>query len=67
MKKDLSVKIHECPYYRPVTDRNYNGVVNIHRVGMKQSFEPVKMISLHHISVMQVSSMKREAPPFGVG
>ncbi|MCQ1538633.1 transposase, partial [Methanocalculus taiwanensis] len=41
-----------------------NAAVNIHRVGMEQPFEPVEMIPLHHISVMQVLSMKQEATPF---
>jgi len=34
---------------------------------MEQPFEPVEMIPLHHISVMQVLSMKQEAPPFRAG
>jgi putative transposase len=30
---------------------------------MEQPLEPVERIPLHHISVMQVLSMKQEAPP----
>jgi putative transposase len=67
VKKDLSVRVHECPYCGFIADRDYNAAVNIHRVGMEQPFEPVEMIPLHHISVMQVLSMKQEAPPFRAG
>ena len=67
VKKDLSVRVHECPYCGFVADRDYNAAVNIHRVGMEQPFEPVEMIPLHHISVMQVLSMKQEAPPLRAG
>ena len=48
-------------------DRDYNAAVNIHRVGMEQPFEPVEPGPLHHISVVQVLSMKQEAPPFRAG
>ena len=48
-------------------DRDYNAAVNIHRVGMEQPFEPVEPRPLHHISVVQVLSMKQEAPPFRAG
>lgn len=64
VKKTLSERVHECPYCRFVADRDYNAAVNIHRVGMEQPFEPVETIPLHHIPVMQVLSMKQEAPPF---
>ena len=67
VKKDLSVKVHECPYCGFVADRDYNAAVNIHRVGMEQPFEPVEPRPLHHISVVQVLSMKQEAPPFRAG
>ncbi|MCP1661689.1 MAG: transposase [Methanocalculus sp. MSAO_Arc1] len=67
VKKILSVRVHECPYCGYVTDRDYNAAVNIHRVGMEHPFEPVEPIPLRHISVMQVLSMKQEAPPFRVG
>ncbi len=64
VKKTLSKRVHECPYCGFVADRDYNAAVNIHRVGMEQPFEPVETIPLHHISVMQVLSMKQEATPF---
>ncbi len=67
VKKTLSERVHECPYCEFVTDRDHNAAVNIHRVGMEQPFEPVETIPLHHISVMQVLSMKQEAPPFRAG
>ena len=50
-----------------LADRDSNAAVNIHRVGMEQPFEPVETIPLHHISVMQVLSMKQEAPPLRAG
>jgi len=67
VKKSLSDRVHECPYCGFVADRDYNAAVNIRRVGMEQPFEPVEMIPLHHISVMQVLSMKQEATPFRAG
>ena len=67
VKKSLSERVHECSYCGFVADRDYNAAVNIHRVGMEQPFEPVETIPLHHISVMQVLSMKQEAPPFRAG
>jgi putative transposase len=67
VKKTLSERVHECPYCGFVADRDYNAAVNIHRVGMEQPFEPVEVIPLHHIAVMQVLSMKQEAPPFRAG
>ena len=63
-KKTISVRIHDCPQCGFVADRDYNAAVNIHRVGMGQPFKPVEILPLHHISVMQVVSMKQEAPPF---
>ncbi len=50
-----------------VTDRDYNALVNIHRVGMEHPFEPVESIPLRHSSVMHLLSMKQEAPSFRVG
>ena len=67
VKKDLSVRVHDCPYCGFVADRDYNAAVNIHRVGMEQPFEPVEPRPLHHISVVQVLAMKQEAPPFRAG
>ncbi len=66
VKKTLSERVHECPYCGFVADRDYNAAVNIHRVGMEQPFEPVETVPLHHISVMQVLSMKQEATPLRV-
>ncbi|MGB4051835.1 MAG: zinc ribbon domain-containing protein, partial [Methanoculleus sp.] len=63
VKKTLSERVHESPYCGFVADRDYNAAVTIHRVGMEQPFEPVEIIPLHHITVMQVLSMKQEAPP----
>ena len=65
--KDLSVRVHDCPYCGFVADRDYNAAVNIHRVGMEQPFEPVEPKPLHHISVVQVLTMKQEAPPESAG
>ena len=67
VKKTLSDRIHECLYCGFVADRDYNAAVNIHRMGMEQPFEPVEILPLHHIGVMQVLSMKQEAPPFRAG
>ncbi|GAB7015367.1 RNA-guided endonuclease TnpB family protein [Methanogenium cariaci] len=64
VKKTLSVRVHECPDCGFVADRDYNAAVNIHRIGMEQPFEPVETMPLHHVSVMQVLSMKQEATPF---
>jgi putative transposase len=67
VKKTLSDRIHECLYCGFVADRDYNAAVNIHRMGMEQPFEPVEILPLHHIGVMQVLSMKQEATPASAG
>jgi len=67
VNKTLAERVHECPYCGFVADRDYNAAVNIHRVGMEQPFEPGETMPLHHISVVQVLSMKQEAPPFRAG
>ena len=64
VKKTLSDRVHECPNCGFVADRDYNAAVNICRIGMEQPFMPVETIPLHHVSVMQVLSMKQEATPF---
>ena len=57
VKKDLSVRTHECLYCGFFADHDCNATVNIHCSGVGQPFEPVEVIPLHHISVMQVLSM----------
>ena len=64
VKKTLSNRVHECPYCGFVANRDYNAAVNICRIGMEQPFMPVETIPLHHISVVQVLSMKQEATSF---
>ena len=67
VKKDLSVRVHECPYCGFSCDRDYNASMNILITGMEQPVAPVAPIEpkpLHHISVMQVLAMKWEAAPF---
>ena len=64
VKKTLSDRVHKCPYCGLVADRDYNASVNIHRLGMEQPFKSVERIPLHHISVVQVLSMKQEATSF---
>ncbi len=64
VKKTLSDRVHACPNCGFVADRDYNAAVNICRIGMEQPFMPVEIMPLHHVSVMQVLSMKQEATPF---
>ena len=64
VKKTLSDRVHECPDCGFVADRDYNAAVNIRRIGMEQPFMPMETMPLHHVSVMQVLSMKQEATPF---
>jgi putative transposase len=64
VKKDLSVRVHECPYCGFSCDRDYNASRNILIVGMEQPVVPIESIPLHHISVMQVLAMTWEAAPF---
>ncbi|KAF1075756.1 hypothetical protein MKMG_01643 [Methanogenium sp. MK-MG] len=64
VKKTLSDRVHKCPDCGFVANRDYNAAVNICRIGMEQPFMPVEAIPLHHVSVMQVLSMKQEATPF---
>ena len=64
VKKDLSVRVHECPYCGFSCDRDYNASMNILITGMEQPAVPIEPKPLHHISVMQVLAMKWEAAPF---
>jgi putative transposase len=67
VRKDLSVRVHECPYCGFSCDRDYNASRNILITGMEQPVVPIEPKPLHHISVMQVLAMKWEALPFRVG
>jgi hypothetical protein len=64
VKKELSNKVHECPYCGFSCDRDYNASRNILISGMEQPLAPIESKSLYHISVMQVLAMKWEAAPF---
>jgi len=64
VKKDLSVRVHDCPYCGFLCDRDYNASRNILITGMEQPVAPIKSKPLHHISVRQVLAMKWEAAPF---
>jgi putative transposase len=65
--KELSDRVHVCPYCGFSCDRDYNASRNILITGMEQPVAPIKPKPLHHISVMQVLAMKWEALPFRVG
>jgi len=67
VKKELSDRIHNCPYCGFSSDRDYNAAVNILSAGMEQPVAPIESKPLHHISVMQVLAMMWEALPFRVG
>ena len=64
VKKDLSIRVHECPYCGFSCDRDYNASRNILLSGMEQPVAPMESNPLDHISVMQVLAMKWEAAPF---
>ena len=64
VKKDLSVRVHECPYCGFSCDRDYNASRNILITGMEQPVAPIEPKPLHHISVMQVLATTWEAAPF---
>ncbi|MCJ7443807.1 MAG: transposase [Methanotrichaceae archaeon] len=64
VKKDLSIRVHECPYCGFSCDRDYNASRNILFSGLEQPVAPIESNPLHHISVMQVLAMKWEAAPF---
>ena len=64
VKKDLSIRVHECHYCRFSCNRDYNASRNILILGMEQPAAPIESKPLHHISVMQVLAMKWEAAPF---
>jgi putative transposase len=65
--KELSDRVHVCPYCGFSCDRDYNASRNILITGMEQPVAPIEPKPLHHISVMQVLAMKWEALPFRVG
>jgi putative transposase len=58
VKKDLSVRVHECPYCGFLCDRDHNASRNILITGMEQPVALIEPKPLHHISVMQVLAMK---------
>jgi putative transposase len=49
--KDLSVRVHECPYCGLTCNRDYNASRNILFAGMEQPVAPIESKPLHHISV----------------
>jgi putative transposase len=61
VKKDMSVRVHECPHCGFSCDRDYNASWNILLTGMEQPVVPIEPEPLRHISVMQVLAMKWEA------
>jgi len=67
VKKDLSDRVHECPFCGFVCDRDYNASRNILISGMGLPLEPAEPEPLHRISVMQVLVMNQEALPFRAG
>ena len=64
VKKDLSFRVHECPYCGFSCNRDYNASRNILISGMEQPAAPIESNPIHHVSVMQVLAMKWEAVPF---
>jgi len=64
VKKELSNRMHECPYCGFSCNRDYNASMNILISGMEQPVAPIEPKPLHHVSVMQVLAMKWEAAPF---
>ncbi len=67
VRKDLSDRIHKCPYCGFVADRDYNSSRNILIAGMEQPAAPIEPKPLHHISVMLVLAVKWEALLFREG
>ncbi len=67
VKKELSDRVHECPYCGFSSDRDYNAAMIILFAGLEQLVAPIEPKPLHHISVMQVLAMKWEALPVRVG
>ncbi|HPT37516.1 MAG TPA: zinc ribbon domain-containing protein [Methanothrix sp.] len=64
VNKDLSVRVHECPYCGFSCNRDYNASRNILITGRKQPTAPIEPKPLHNISVRQVLAMKCESAPF---
>jgi putative transposase len=52
VKKELSDRVHECPYCGLSCNRDYNASKNILIAGMEQPVAPIESKPLHHISVM---------------
>ena len=61
VQKDVSVRVHNCTCGLSL-DRDYNAALNILNRGIGHPSQPVELQPLHHLSVMQVVSMKQEAP-----
>ena len=52
VKKDLSIRVDECPYCDFSCNRDYNASRNILITGMEQPAAPIESKPLHHIIVM---------------
>lgn len=61
VQKDVSVRVHNCTCGLSL-DRDYNAALNILNRGIGHPSQPAELQPLHHLSVMQVVSMKQEAP-----
>lgn len=56
VKKDLTIRIHECPFCGFVTDRDYNASLNIMKIGDGLAIMPIESISLSKFSSSDVVS-----------
>jgi len=61
VQKDVSVRTHSCSCGLTL-DRDYNAALNILNRGIGHPLQPVELQPLHYLTVMQVVSMKQEAP-----
>jgi putative transposase len=60
-KKDLSVRVHECPYCGLVLDRDHNAAINILKLGLEQAHAEKQPLLVRHQRISKFASVKQEA------
>jgi putative transposase len=60
-KKDLSVRVHECPNCGLVLDRDHNAAINILKLGLEQAHAETEPLRIRQRRISKFQSRKQEA------